>query len=111
MTENQKNKYEIPPVKIPALEVEFISTGSPPGKITCGERFIAIVKPWAWHVTAAGLVFVGFAADYIHANIGKFEGKYGAWIASVVFGVTGLIRTYQLTQLIKQSDTRQVEIK
>lgn len=106
-----KNKYEIPPVKIPALEVEFIATGSPPGKITCGERLIALVKPWAWHVFAAVMVALGFAADYTNAHIGWVDGKYGGWVASAVFGVTGLIRSYQLTQLIKQSDTRQVEIK
>lgn len=108
---NPKNRYEIPPVEIPGMEVKLIETGSPPGQITCGERFLAFVKPWAWHVTAAGLVFVGFAADYIHANIGKIDGKYGAWTAAAVFGATGLIRTYQFTQLTKQSDTRQTEVK
>ena len=106
-----KNKYEIPPVKIPVMEVEFLSTGSPPGKITCGERFIAIVKPWAWHVFAAVMVALGFSADYTNAHIGWVDGKYGAWVASVVFGVVGVIRAFITMRAIKAEDTREIEVK
>lgn len=108
---NPKNRYEIPPVEIPGMEVKLIETGSPPGQITCGERFIAAMKPWVWHVSAAVMVALGFAADYTNSHIGWVDAKYGGWVASAVFGVTGLIRSYQLTQLIKQSDTRQTEVK
>lgn len=108
---NPKNRYEIPPVEIPRMEVKLIETGSPPGQITCGERLIAFVTPWVWHVSAAVMVALGFAADYTNAHIGWVDTKYGGWVASGVFGVTGLIRSYQLTQLIKQSDTRQTEVK
>lgn len=106
-----KNKYEIPPVKTPALEVEFIAKGSEPGRVCFYERVYAIARYWVWHVAAALAVILAYAADYTNAHIGWVDGKYGGWVASAVFGVTGLIRSYQLTQLIKQSDTRQVEIK
>lgn len=103
------NKYEIPPVKIPCLEV--FETGSPVGKITPYERWMAIVKHWAWHATAAALIFVGFSADYIHSHIGWVEGKYGAWVASAVFGVVGVIRAFITMRAIKAEDTREIEVK
>lgn len=104
-----KNKYEIPPVKIPCLEV--FETGSPVGKITPYERWMAVVKHWAWHATAAVLIFVGFAADYIHSHIGWVDGKYGAWVASVVFGVVGVIRAFITMRAIRAEDTREIEVK
>lgn len=111
MTENPLDKIQTDPRPMPDFGIRFIEKGSPEGQLSWGERFYALVKPWAWHFTAALMVFIGFGAEYLHANIGKVEGKYGAWIASVVFGLTGLIRTYQLTQMLKREDTRQVEIK
>jgi len=105
------DKIQTDPRPMPEFDGEMILKGSPEGKISWGERVYALFIYWRWHVTAAVLVALGFAADYAHANIGWFETKYGGWFASVVFGVTGLIRSYQLTQLIKSEDTRQVEIK
>lgn len=110
MTE-PKNKLDLPHMEVEAFDVRLVEKGSPEGKISWGEWFYALFVYWRWHVAAAVLVAIGFAADYAHANVGWFETKYGGWFASVVFGVTGLIRSYQLTQLIKREDTRQVEIK
>jgi hypothetical protein len=104
-----KNKYEIPPVKIPGCEV--IATGSAPGCLSMFERVYSVAKHWAWHATAAGMIFVGFAADYIHAHIGWVDGKYGAWVASVVFGVVGVIRAFITMRALKAEDTRQMEVK
>jgi len=83
--------------------------GSPPGKLSWSEWFYALVKPWAWHVGAAFLLFLGFAADYAHANLGWFETKYGGWGASVIAGLTGLIRSYQIRKVLKAKDTQEEE--
>lgn len=111
MTDSPIDKIQTDPTPMPDLGVELKPKGSEPGKLSFGERVYALFIYWRWHLSAALLVFIGFGAEYIHANIGKFETKYGAWGASVLFGLTGLIRTYQLTQMLKSEDTRQVEIK
>lgn len=111
MTDSPIDKIQTDPTPMPDLGVELKPKGSEPGKVSFGERAYAVFVYWRWHLSAAALVLIGFCAEYIHANIGKFETKYGAWGASVLFGLTGLIRTYQLTQMLKREDTRQVEIK
>lgn len=111
MVKNPKNKYEIPPVKIPAFDVKLIETGSGPGKITLYERVRSFLMFWGWHLLAAASMAIELAASYLNSNIGLVEAKYGFVVASVVFGLTGLIKGYREMLRQKAMDTRGEEDK
>lgn len=82
--------------------------GSAPGKVSFGEWVYSLFRYWRWHLTAAALVIIGYAADYLHLNIVWIENRYGGWIASVVFGVTGLIRSYRWVETnVRPVDTQE----
>ena len=111
MTENPLDKLQTDPRPMPDFGGELKPSGSPVGKISLRERLIAICEPKFWYGFSLLMVFVGGALDYMHANIGAFEVKYGAWAASGISGLRALSVAYQATQAVKRVDTRQVEIK
>jgi len=112
MTENPLDKIQTDPRPMPDFNGEVIPKGSEPGKVSWGEWAYAMFRFWRWHVAAALMVIVGYAAEYLHLNIGWVEKNYGGWIASAVFGVTGLIRGYRWIETnVRPWDTRSVEIK
>jgi len=105
------DKLQTDPRPMPEFGGEIKPKGSPVGKCSLGEWAYAIFKPWGWHTLMIVLTFGGFALERIHANIGEFETKYGLWAGAAIAGLRGMSVTYQVTQLIKREDTRQVEIK
>lgn len=111
MTDSPLDKIQTDPTPMPDLGVELKPKGSPPGEVTFWETVCSFARFWSWHLAAMTAMFVEIAAGYLNSNIGLVAAKYGFVIASVVFGITGVIKGYRDMLAKKAADTRQVEIK